>query len=47
MGIEVAIDKTEGKNNDDSLIVNQILSSGILEDCKYEIHFEYNNDINY
>ena len=46
MGIEVAIDKTEGKNNDDSLIVNQILSSGILEDCKYEIHFEYNNDIN-
>ena len=46
MGIEVAIDKTEGKNNEDSLIVNQILSSGILQDCKYEIHFEDDIDIN-
>ena len=32
MGIEVAIDKTEGKNIDDSLIVNQFISSGILEE---------------
>ena len=46
-GIEVAIDKTESKNNDDSLIVNQIISSGILEESKYEIHFEDDIDINY
>ena len=46
MGIEVAIDKTEGENNEDSLIVNQIISSGILQDCKYEIHFEDDIDIN-
>jgi len=45
-GIEVAIDKTEGKNNDDSLIVNQFLSSGILEERKYEIHFEDDIDVN-
>ena len=30
LGIEVAIDKREGKNNDDTLIVNQIISSGML-----------------
>ena len=35
IGIEVAIDKTEGKNNEDSLIVNQIISSGILYESKY------------
>ena len=46
MGIEVAIDKTESKNNDDSLIVNQFISSGILEESKYEIHFEDDIDIN-
>jgi hypothetical protein len=46
MGIEVAIDKTEGNNKDDSLIVNQIISSGILEESKYEIHFEGDIDIN-
>ena len=40
MGIEVAIDKTEGKNIDDSLIVNQFISSGILEERKYEIHYK-------
>ena len=45
MGIEVAINKTEGKNKDDSLIVNQIISSGILQEKKYEIHLE-ENDIN-
>jgi len=45
-GIEVAIDKAEGKNNDDSIIVNQILSSGILEERKYEIHFEDDIDVN-
>jgi hypothetical protein len=45
-GIEVAIDKTESKNNDDSLIVNQFISSGILEESKYEIHFEDDIDIN-
>ena len=45
MGIEVAIDKTEGKNKEDSLIVNQIISSGILQENKYEIfieEYEYN-----
>ena len=46
MGIEVAIDKREGKNNEDSLIVNQIISSGILQEKKYEIHLE-EKDINY
>jgi len=46
MGIEVAIDKREGKNKDDSLIVNQIISSGILQEKKYEIHYEDNYDIN-
>ena len=45
-GIEVVIDKTESKNNDDSLIVNQFISSGILEESKYEIHFEDDIDIN-
>jgi len=45
MGIEVAIDKTEGKNNDDSIILNQIISSGILEEKKYEIHIE-EKDVN-
>ena len=45
MGIEVAINKTEGKNKEDSLIVNQIISSGILQEKKYEIHLE-ENDIN-
>jgi len=45
MGIEVAIDKTEGKNDDDSLIVNQIISSGMLQESKYEIHFEDGYDI--
>ena len=46
MGIEVAIEKTEGKNNDDSLIVNQFISSGMLQESKYEIHFEDDIDIN-
>ena len=46
MGIEVVIDKTKGKNIDDSLIVNQIISSGILQKSKYEIHFEDDIDIN-
>jgi len=46
MGIEVAIEKREGKNNEDSLIVNQIISSGILQEKKYEIHFEDSYDIN-
>ena len=46
MGIEVAIDKLEGQNKDDSLIVNQIISSGILQESKYDIHFEDDNDIN-
>ena len=46
IGIEVAIDKTEGKNIDDSLIVNQFISSGILQKSKYEIHFEDDIDIN-
>ena len=45
MGIKVAINKTEGKNKEDSLIVNQIISSGMLQEKKYEIHLE-ENDIN-
>jgi hypothetical protein len=45
MGIKVAINKTEGKNREDSLIVNQIISSGMLQEKKYEIHLE-ENDIN-
>ena len=44
-GIEVAIDKREGKNKDDSIILNQIISSGILQEKKYEIHIE-EKDIN-
>ena len=43
IGIEVAIDKREGKNKDDSIILNQIISSGILQEKKYEIHIEENN----
>jgi hypothetical protein len=46
MGIEVAIDKTEGQNKDDSLIVNQFICSGMLQERKYEIHFEDDIDIN-
>jgi len=46
MGIEVAIDKREGENIEESLIVNQIISSGILQEYKYEIHFEDGYDIN-
>jgi len=46
MGIEVAIDKREGKNKEDSLIVNQFISSGILKEKKYEIHYEDDYDIN-
>jgi len=45
MGIEVAIDKREGKNIDESLIINHIISSGILQESKFEIHFK-ENDIN-
>jgi len=45
MGIEVAIDRREGENKEDSLIVNQIISSGIMEEIKYEIHYK-ENDIN-
>ena len=45
MGIEVAIDKTEGKNDDDSLIINQIISSGMVKGRKYEIHYEDDVDI--
>ena len=44
--VEVAIEKTESKNNDDSLIVNQFISSGMLQERKYEIHFEDDIDIN-
>ena len=46
MGINVAIDKTGGKNKEESLIVNQIISSGILQESKYEIHFEDDIDFN-
>jgi hypothetical protein len=46
MGIEVAIDKTEGNNKEDSLIVNQFISSGMIKGRKYEIHFEDDIDIN-
>ena len=42
MGIEVAIDKRDIKN-DDSIILNQIIASGILEETKYEIQFEETN----
>ena len=46
MGIKVSIDKREGKNNDDDIIiVNQFISSGILQDKRYEIHID-ENDIN-
>ena len=45
LGIEVAIDKREGKNIEESIIMNQIISSGLLQETKYEIHFK-ENDIN-
>jgi hypothetical protein len=45
MGIEVAIDKREGENKDDSLIINQFISSGIIQEIKYEFHYK-ENDIN-
>ena len=43
MGIEVAIDKREGENKEDSLIINQFISSGILKKNKYELHIEEDN----
>ena len=47
MGIEVAIDKTEGNSNEDTLITSQIISSGMMEERKYEIHFKDDNiDVN-
>jgi len=46
MGIEVAIDKRDIKN-DESIIINQIISSGMLQENKYEIHVEDGKDINY
>ena len=39
MGIKVAIDKRDIKN-DDSIINNQFISSGIIKKNKYEIHIE-------
>jgi hypothetical protein len=45
MGIEVAIDKREGENKDDSLIINQFISSGVIQENKYEFHYK-ENDIN-
>jgi hypothetical protein len=45
MGIEVAIDKREGENKEDSLIINQIISSDIMQEIKYEFHYK-ENDIN-
>ena len=44
IGIKVAIDKRDIKN-DESIIINQIISSGMLQENKYEIHLE-ENDIN-
>ena len=40
MGIKVVIDKRNNSNNDDYIINNQIISSGILKNTKYEIHTE-------
>jgi len=45
IGIEIAIDKRDIKN-DDSIITNHIISSGMIQESKYEIHIE-ENDIDY
>ena len=45
IGIEISIDKRDIKN-DDSIITNQIISSGMIQESKYEIHIE-ENDIDY
>ena len=42
MGIKVAIDKTDKKNNE-AIIINQFISSGILKKNKYELHIEEDN----
>lgn len=46
MGIKVIIDKKNISNNDDYIINNQIISSGILKNTKYEIHVEENDNTN-
>jgi hypothetical protein len=43
MGIKVVIDKRENLKNDDYIINNQIISSGILKQSKYEIKIEEND----
>ena len=43
MGIKVVIDKRENLKNDDYIINNQIISSGILKQNKYEIKIEEND----
>jgi len=44
-GNRSCLDKREGKNVDDSLIINQIISSGMIKGRKYEIHYEDDVDI--
>ena len=43
MGIKIVIDKRENLKNDDYIINNQIISSGILKQSKYEIKIEEND----
>ena len=45
IGIEISIDKREGENKEDSIIINQFISSGIIQEIKYEFHYK-ENDIN-
>ena len=44
MGIKVAIDKREDLNDEEFIINNQFISSGIIKKNKYEIHVEENDN---
>ena len=44
MGIKVVIDKREDSNDDEYIINNQFISSGIIKKNKYEIHIEENDN---
>ena len=45
MGIKVVIDKRENLNNEDYIINNQFISSGLIKKSKYEIHIQEDNKI--
>ena len=45
MGIEVAIDKRENIDNDEYIINNHFISSGLIRKNKYEIHINEKDEM--